>query len=71
MVNIGEVIFYKALVLSAWAAFKEVRERRKASGFTPASIAVAQRYWNARCAKQPRLLTDERPHVLKRRRSPE
>lgn len=54
MVNVGEVMFWKALILSGWAAFQEARERGKFN----ALVIRFQHEWDRRRAKQPLALVD-------------
>lgn len=65
MVNIGEVIFWKAVVLSGWAAFQEAREARLHDRVWQALVARFQHEWDRRRAKQPLALTDLRAERLK------
>ena len=58
--NIGEVIFWKTLVLATWAAFKEAKER----GEFERLLVRFQREWDRRRAQQPLALTDQRPDRL-------
>ena len=53
MVNIGEVIFWKAVILTGWAAFQEAREARLHDRAWQALVARFQREWDHRRAKQP------------------
>ena len=60
MLSIGWVIFWKALILTAWATFQEVREERRAKGEAELWDALKARFqseWQRRCAEKPRLLT--------------
>ena len=65
MVNIGEVIFWKAVVLTGWSAFQEAREARLHDRAWQALVARFQHEWDRRRAKQPLALTDRRAERLK------
>ncbi len=62
--SIGWIMFWKALILSLWAAYKEHREKKKAREVDPALVARFNEEWSRRSAKQPLLLTDKRTEVL-------
>lgn len=65
--DIGTVIFFKALVLAGWAGYKEVRDARKAKaeGFDPELVSAVKDEWDRRCSRQPRMLTDNRPEFAR------
>lgn len=59
MLSIGWVVFWKALILAAWASYTEERDRRKARRLPPISKAMLvafEKEWQRRRAKQPLLL---------------
>lgn len=57
MLSIGWVMFWKAIVLSVWATFQELRDARKARGVDPRLVVAFQEEWQRRRAKQPLALT--------------
>ena len=62
--SIGWIMFWKALILSLWAAFKDHREKQKAREVDPVLIARFNQEWTRRCSQQPLMLTDKRTEVL-------
>lgn len=58
MLSIGWIMFWKAVVLSAWATYQEIRDERRRKGVDPILIAIFNHEWQRRRAKQPLALTD-------------
>lgn len=58
MANIGEVMFWKAVILTGWATFQEVRERNAHKRAWDSLVLRFQHEWNRRRAKQPLALVD-------------
>ena len=70
MLSIGWVIFWKAVILSGWATFQEVRDERRRKGDAELWAALKARFereWNRRCAEKPRALTHLPADHLSRR----
>lgn len=57
MSHLAQVMFYKSLILAAWVGYKEARE----AGAFKRLLIRFQSEWDKRRAKQPLMLTDQRP----------
>ena len=57
MHSIGEVIFWKCVVLTGWSAFQEAREAELHKAAWARLIELFNREWNRRRAEQPLQLT--------------
>lgn len=63
MIYLGQVMFFKSLILAFWIAFKEAREAGHIDRAWQSLVARFKREWNRRRAKQPLMLTDQRSEV--------
>ena len=57
MASIGEIVFWKAFVLTGWTAFQEAREAELDKRAWRALVARFKREWDRRRAEQPLQLT--------------
>lgn len=64
MLSIGWVMFWKAVVLTAWATYQEIRDERRRKGVDPILVAIFNHEWQRRRAKQPLALTDRTAEPL-------
>lgn len=60
MHTIGEIIFWKCLVLAAWESFHEARKAKLHEAAWKALVARFNYEWSRRRAQQPLLLADLR-----------
>lgn len=58
--SIGWIMFWKAVVLTLWASFKEARENKVDKEL----LRRFQEEWDRRRAKRPLMLTDQRSKLL-------
>lgn len=58
MLSIGWVMFWKAVVLTAWATYQEIRDERRRKGVEPWLVVAFNKEWQRRRAKQPLALPD-------------
>lgn len=69
MLSIGWVMFWKAVVLTAWTTYQEIRDERRRKGVDPLLVAIFNQEWQRRRAKQPLALTDRTAGTLEDGRS--
>lgn len=65
MIYLGQVMFFKSLILAFWIAFKEAREAGHIDRAWQSLVARFKREWDRRRAEQPLMLTDQRTDLAK------